>query len=226
MHIAILGGTGKEGRGLAYRWTRAGHTVVIGSRSLERATAAAAELNDLVAGAPAGRASDAPVSGADNPAAAAAGEVVVLAVPYEAQPPTLEAVRASLGGKVLVVTTVPIDPAARRRVRLPAAGSASAEAQQQLGDAARVVAAFQNVAYEQLTGEEPVECDVLIAGDDAAAKATVAGLVRDAGLRPWDIGPIANAVVPEALTVALININVKNKVRGAGIRITGVPPAA
>lgn len=217
MKIAILGGTGKEGKGLAYRWLKAGHGVLIGSRSAERAHAAAAEINALLGGQ-----APSPVQGLDNPAAAAAADVIVLTVPYMAQASTLEAARAALAGKVVVITTVPLDTASVRRVHLPPGGSASAEAQQQLPEA-RVVAAFQNVAYEHLLHDAPIECDVLVCGNDKDAKAVVLGLARDAGLAAWDAGPIENAVVPEALTSVLININIRNKVKSSGIRVTGVP---
>jgi NADPH-dependent F420 reductase len=220
MKIAILGGTGKEGKGLAYRWLKAGHTVIIGSRSAEKAQAAAAEIGALLE-----RQAPSPVQGLDNPAAAAEADVVVLTVPYMAQATTLEAARAALADKVVVITTVPLDTANVRRVHLLPGGSASAEAQQQLPEA-RVVAAFQNVAYEHLLHDTPIECDVLVCGNDRDARTTVLGLARDAGLVAWDAGPIENAVVPEALTSVLININIRNKVKSSGIRVTGVPALA
>lgn len=215
MKIAILGGTGKEGKGLAHRWARAGHEIIIGSRSLEKAQAAAQDVN-------AGAGRDA-ATGLGNPEAARAADLVVLTVPYAAQQDTLEAARDGLAGKILVITTVPIDPANVRRVTIPPGGSASAAAQAQLGPEVRVVSAFQNVAYERLLHDEEVDCDVLVTGNDKDAKAQVIALAREAGMTAWDGGPIENAVVAEALTSVLININIRNKVKSSGIRITGVP---
>jgi hypothetical protein len=215
MRIAILGGTGKEGKGLAHRWARAGHAIIIGSRSLEKAQAAAQDVNAA--------AGHEVATGLENPAAAAAAELVVLTVPYAAQHHTLETVRAGLAGKILVVATVPLDPANVRRVTIPPGGSASAEAQAQLGPEVRVVSAFQNVAYERLLHDEELGCDVLVTGNDKDAKAQVIALAKEAGMVAWDAGPIENAVVAEGLTPVLININIKNKVKSSGIRVTGVP---
>lgn len=216
MRIGILGGTGKEGSGLGLRWAHAGHEVVIGSREREKAERVATQLNALL-----GR--DA-ITGLENLEAARQGEVVVLTVPYAAHLATLEGVRQALPGKVLVEATVPLDPAAARRVKLPPAGSAAMESQQFLGPDVRVVAAFHNVSAEHLKElGHPIDCDVLVCGDDRAAKEIVIGLAHDAGMRAFDAGPLVNAAVPEGLTSVLININVRFKIKNAGIRITGVP---
>ncbi len=216
--LAILGGSGDLGGGLAFRWARAGYPVIIGSRSAERAEQAAAALAARV---PQGR-----VRGLDNAAAAAAGDIVVLTVPFANQVPTLEAVKAQLQGKILVDVTVPLVPPRVGTVQLPAGGSAGQIAQNLLGEGVRVVSAFQNVAAAHL--EDPdhdPDCDVLVCGNDAAACEQVLALVAAAGMKGWHAGPIANSVVAEALTSVLITLNRRYKIPGAGFRITGTPRA-
>lgn len=211
--LGILGGTGKEGHGLAYRWAKAGYHVIVGSRSEERAIAAAAKLND--------RLGKELVEGLVNQKAAEACDIAVLSVPYSAQHDTLEAVKAQLTGKVLVTVTVPIDSKDRYTVDPPAAGSAAQEAQQQLGDSVKVVAAFQNVSHAHLREDGPVPCDVLVCGDSEAAKEQVLHMVSAAGLVGWDAGKLKNAVVAEGLSSILLWINKHYEMRSAGIRITG-----
>lgn len=212
--IAVLGGTGKEGSGLALRWARHGHRVIIGSREAERAVSRAEELNaqhgvELV--------------GMANTDAAAAADLVVLSVPYSAHQATLESVRAQLDGKILVDLTVPLKPPKVRRVHLPAGESAALEAQALLGDSVQVVAAFQNVSAEELADPaHTIDCDVLICGDNAAAREAVAALAEAAGMRGIHAGPLANAVAVESLTPVLLFINNKYGIKGSGIRITGV----
>jgi NADPH-dependent F420 reductase len=216
--IGVLGGTGQEGSGLALRWALRGHDVIIGSRSEEKAVAAAQALNQLLAG----RGS---VRGASNRAAAQAATVVVLTVPYSAQAGTAELVRDLLPGKILIDVTVPLMPPKVDRVQLPESGSAVVALQRRLGESVKVVSAFQNVAATHLKDlSHEIECDVLVCGDDPASRETVIGLARDAGLRAWHAGTLANSVAAEALTSVLIAINKRYKVAGAGIRITGMPP--
>lgn len=217
--IAIIGGTGKEGKGLAYRWAKAGYSIIIGSRSVEKANAAADELSQIL---PAG----ALVKGLENPAAAGEADLVVLTVPYTAHVSTLESIRDCLSGKVLVDVTVPLVPPKVTRVQMPAAGSAAQEAQSILGAEVQVVSAFQNISYEHLLHDDKVECDVLVCGGNKAARAAVLGLVAAAGLTGWDAGPIENSVVAEGLTSILIGLNKQFGVQSAGIRITGVLPAS
>ena len=218
LRIAVLGGTGKEGSGLALRWAAAGHSVIIGSRELEKAQRAAAELNARL-----GRET---VAGMTNQDAAAQADIVVMTVPFAAHAATIESVREVVQGKVFVDVTVPLDPQNVRRVKMPPAGSASAEAQQLLGDAVKVVAAFQNIGAEHLVAaDHEVECDVLVCGNDKDAKKQVIELAQSIGIRAWDAGPIENAVVVEGLTSVLIGLNIKHKVNAAGIRITGIPVA-
>jgi NADPH-dependent F420 reductase len=214
--IAILGGTGQEGSGLALRLGKAGHRVVLGSRDAARAVAAAGEMNRVL-----GR--DA-ISGAANKAAADAADIVMLTVPYAAQRGTVEEVRESLRGKILVDATVPLVPPKVARVQLPPGGSAAAAIQALLGGEVRVVSAFQNISAHRLRDlDHAVDCDVLVCGDDVAAREVVIGLAADIGLTAYHAGPIANSAAAEALTSVLIAINMRYKSPGAGIRITGVP---
>jgi len=213
--IAILGGTGNEGPGLALRWARAGHQVIIGSRRQEKALRVAHELN--------ARLSTDTITGMENHAAAERCDVAVLTVPYSAQNALLESLRSSLQGKVLINTTVALKPPKVARVYIPPEGSATEQAQALLGENVKVVAAFQNVAADRLLElETPIECDVLVCGDDKAAKRLAIGLARDLGTRGIDAGPLVNARAVEALTSVLIGINIRYKVHGAGIRITGL----
>jgi len=217
MRIAILGGTGKEGSGLALRWANAGHQVIIGSRDAEKAARVAEELNLALGDAGGG------ITGAGNLEAAQAGEVVVLTVPYAAHAATLESARAALAGKVLIDVTVPVNPADITRVSVPAGGSATQEAQALLGDSVKVVAAFQNISFTHLKKlDSAIDCDVLVCGNDAGAKQTALQLIQDAGMRGFDAGPVENAIVVEGLTSVLLAINKRHKIKGAGIRITGL----
>lgn len=212
--ISVIGGTGALGGGLARRWARAGYRIVIGSRDAARAVAAAGALREQHAGAD--------ISGMDNAAAAASGDVVVLTVPFAHQRPTLEAIRAACQGKILVDATVPLVPPKVARVQLPAEGCAALIAQQICGDGVRVVSAFQNVAADLLASDRDMDCDILVAGDQPAARSVVIGLAERAGLRAWHAGPLANAAAAEALTSVLIFINRQHPDRHAGIRITGL----
>jgi 8-hydroxy-5-deazaflavin:NADPH oxidoreductase len=214
--IAIIGGTGKEGKGLAFRWGRAGHKVVIGSRQAEKAQAAADEVCHLLQG-------DAAVNGMTNPEAAQQAEVVVLTVPFNVHQDMLQSLKPYLAGKILVDVTVPLVPPKVTKVQMPPAGSASLEAQQIVGEDTQVVAAFQNISYEKLINDEDIECDVLVCGSSKTARTQVLELVKDAGLVGWDAGPLENSVVVEGLTSILIGLNKQFGVQSAGIRLTGIP---
>jgi 8-hydroxy-5-deazaflavin:NADPH oxidoreductase len=215
--IGVIGGTGAEGSGLAFRWALAGHEVVIGSRSQDKARETAKELERLLGDRGA-------VRGATNVEAAAAGEIVVLCVPYSAQQAGAEEARAHLTGKILVDVTVPLVPPRVDRVQLPGGESAVLALQRMLGSEVRVVSAFQNVSAMHLKDEHHVvDCDVLVCGDDRAAREAVIGLARDAGLRAWHAGVLANSAAVEAMTSVLIAINKHYKVKASGLRITGVP---
>ncbi len=213
--LAVIGGTGKEGKGLAYRWAKAGYRVIIGSRSLERAQKAAAEIRERVG-------PQARVEGRANADAAAAGDIVVLAVPYSAHRATAQALRDAVQGKIVVDVAVPLNPPKVTKVHLPPGGSAALEAQEIFGPEVHVVDAFQNISHHVLWSDETPEMDVLVAGRGKAARQTVMRLVEDAGFRAWDAGPIENTVVVEALTPVLIYINKAYGGPNAGVRIVGV----
>ncbi len=213
--IAVLGGTGAEGGGLAVRWANAGYKVILGSRSKERADASAAQMNTLIGAQR--------VSGDGNLAAAQQADIVVLAVPYSGQRPTAMEVKSALEGKILVDVTVPLVPPKVARVQLPSGGSAVAALQAELGESVRVVSAFQNISAHHLSDLSHVmDCDVLVSGDSEEAREEVIKLVEAAGMRGIHAGPLANSAAAEALTSILISINRRYKVEGAGIRITGL----
>ena len=216
MKIAILGGTGEQGPGLALRWAMAGEEVIIGSRSQERAEKVAAELNAEIG--------QERIRGLENPQAAEAAEIIVLTVPYTAHLSTLESVRTQVQGKIFVDVSVPLDPDNPRRMKMPPAGSATEEAQAFLGTETKVVAAFQNVSAHLLRDpQHGIDCDVLVCGNDAEAKKTVMGLVTIMGLHAYDVGLAESARVVEGLTSMLIRLNIRHKVKGSGIRLTGLP---
>lgn len=211
--LAIIGGTGALGLGLAMRWAAAGYPVVIGSRSREKAQSAAREIKPAN-GAPA-------VRGEDNATAARAGDIVVIAVPFSNHDAMLDEIRECVAGKIVVDAVVPLVPPKVSLVQLPAQGSAAQMAQARLGDGVRVVSAFHNVGAAKLQASGAVDCDVLVFGNDRAARDSVIALADALGTRGIDGGPIANSVAAEALTSVLIGINRRYKVDGAGIRITG-----
>jgi 8-hydroxy-5-deazaflavin:NADPH oxidoreductase len=214
--LAVLGGTGNEGPGLALRWAQSGkYQVIIGSRQQEKAERVASELNAKL-GEPL-------IEGLQNLAAAHAADIAVLTVPYDAQAPTLESVKDALTGKILINVTVPLKPPKVSVVNIPAGGSAAVEAKNLLGENVRVVAAFQNVGAAHLANkDEAIPCDVLVCGDDKEAKAEAIALAEAAGMKGIDAGALANAVVVEGLTSVLIGINIRYKSKGSGIHITGI----
>src|SRR5512142_201608 len=180
--IAVLGGTGKEGKGLAYRWAKAGYRVLIGSRSSEKAVKAAYEIMQLLEGSSS-------VVGVTNLEAAQQAEIVVITVPYSAHRETLEGVKEALKGKLLVDVTVPLVPPKVSKVQMPPAGSAAQEAKEILGEGVEVVDAFQSISYEHLMHGDDVPCDVLVTGSSKEARQEVLKLVEAAGLTGWDAGP-------------------------------------
>lgn len=232
--IGIVGGTGELGRALARRWARAGYSVIIGSRRLASAEAAASALNQAAqaegwarpgagAGAEAeGGAEESPaVRGLENSAAAQRAELLVVTVPFAVQAATLASIAPQAQGKILVDVTVPLVPPKVAKVQLPAQGSAGQIAQRVLGEGVRVVSALQNVAAVHLHGDEPIACDVLVCANDKAARQTVIELIADIGLRGLHAGLIDNAAAAEALTSILINLNKRYKTH-TGIKITGI----
>jgi len=239
--IAVIGGTGAEGAGLALRWALAGYPVIVGSRDAARAEEAAAAIEECaracappvddaldaaeVARRLARPRTDEPaICGMENPDAAESCHIAVLTVPYAAHPATLQIIRAGVQGKILVDVTVPLRPPKVATVQLPPAGAAAVEAQALLGPGVRVVSAFQNVAAGHLKDpDREIDCDVLVCGDDKAAREIVIGLAEAAGMRGWHAGPLVNSAAAEALTSVLISINRAHKIPGAGLRITGAP---
>lgn len=212
--IAIIGGTGKEGKGLAFRWAKAGHRVTIGSRSLDKAEAAVSELKALIG-------DEVDLSAAVNEDAVRASEIAVLTVPFSVHRQTLGGLKDALKGKVLIDVCVPIIPPKVTKVQMPEEGSATQQAKAILGGDTLVCCAFQNISYEHLMDDDEVDCDVIVCGEKDA-RPLVLQLVQDAGLKGWDGGQIENAVIPEGLTSILIGLNIKYKVPSAGIRITGI----
>ena len=211
--IAILGGTGDLGTGLAIRWAKAGHKIIIGSRTQEKAEAAVTALRDI--------SPQTDASAMVNEDAAAAGDIVVLTVPYAHQLSTLEGVKSSLSGKILIDVTVPLMPPAVGKVQLPEGGSAGKMAQDLLGDDVMVVTAFQNIAAHLLQQDVKIECDVLVAGNKKIAREKVIELAGQAGMTGWHAGPIENSAAAEALTSILIQINRRHDISHSGLKIIG-----
>jgi NADPH-dependent F420 reductase len=214
MNIAILGGTGKEGAGLATRWAMAGHSIIIGSRDPARAHDKAVELRD--------KAHKIPIVGHSNAEAAALGEVVVIALPAAGLATTLPEVRDACRGKIVVSTVVPLTFGGPRLFTPPPAGSSAEEVQALLPEA-KVVAAFHHIAAHELaeTGHE-IECDLLMCGADAEAKGVVSELGRSMGLRAVDVGALSNAGPLEGITAVLATINRRYKLKNSGLKITGL----
>lgn len=206
--IAVVGGTGKLGAAIARRLAKAGRTVIIGSRSAESAEKAASELGFGL-------------TGMANADAAAAGDVIIVTVPFAAQEATLADIAPHVAGKIVVDTTVPLVPPKVMRVQLPLEGSAAVRAQNLLGEGVTMVSAFHSVAAHKLITDNDVECDVLVFGDDKAARGVVVDLANAAGLRGLHGGALVNSAAAEALTSVLIFLNKTYSVDGAGIRITG-----
>ncbi|HWQ70274.1 MAG TPA: NADPH-dependent F420 reductase [Patescibacteria group bacterium] len=216
MKIAILGGTGREGSGLALRWGASGEEVIIGSRDVERATAAAERLNKLLR--------TAAIRGALNRQAALEADVAVLTVPYAAHRAALTEVKEALRGKLLIDTTVPLDPKTHERLVQAHHGSALQEAQECLGPSVKVVAAFQNIGCDLLKElGKVIDCDVLVCGDDSDARRLAAVLAAKAGLRAVDTGSSQHAGTIEGLTALLIDLKRRYKTKETGIKITGLP---
>ncbi len=219
--IAILGGTGALGTGLARRWSQAGYPIIIGSRTAEKAQTAVDELKAIMSERGVENIS---VEAADNVAAAKAGDIVTLTVPYSHHASTLESVKADLQEKILIDVTVPLRPPKVGTVQLPEAGSAAQEAQALVGENVKVVSAFQNVAAHHLQEGEAIACDVLVAGNNKEARAEVVTLVEAAGMKGFSVGPLANSAAAEALTSVLIQLNRQFKCH-TGIQISGIPEA-
>jgi len=218
--IAIVGGTGSEGYGLALRWARAGEHIVIGSRDEQRALAAAEKLQKEVAAA-------AQISGAENQQAVNDADVVVLTVPFQAHAATIRHIKPAIKpGAVLIDASVPLATAIGGKVTQTLGvwdGSAAQQAAASLPKGISVVAAFQNVSADLLHDNRPLECDVIICTDDPKAREVVTDLVHKIpGLRALDGGALENAHIVEQITALLITLNIRHKSHSAGIRITGL----
>ncbi len=215
--ISIIGGTGKEGKGLAFRWYRAGYDVVIGSRTIEKAEVAISEVKALVQN------SSGSLKAAANDDAAKAGDVIVLTVPFQFHIEMVEFLKPFIEGKILVDVTVPLVPPKVSMVQMPSEGSAAQQAQKILGDTADVVAAFQNISFENLLSDEIPACDILVCGRKKVSRGIVLELIQNAGMVGWDAGYLENSVVVEGMTSILIGLNKKYNVKSSGIQITGIP---
>lgn len=214
--IAIIGGTGKEGKGLAYRWAKAGQEIVIGSRQVEKAQIAADEINHLLGNTPN------LITGLQNTQAADWCDIAVLTVPFSAHEIMLNDLKECLAGKILIDVTVPLVPPKVTKVQMPPAGSAALTAKAVLGDTVQVVSAFQNISYERLLEGGDIDCDVLVTGTSKEARLRVIELVKIAGMIGYDAGPIENSMVAEGLTSILIGLNNQFGIHNAGIKITGI----
>lgn len=210
--IAILGGTGSLGRGLAYRLAKSGYTVIIGSRDASCATLAAENIKRMQ--------KNENVIGCENREAASASDIVVLTVPYAHQKATLKHVRDVIHGKILIDTTVSLRPPKVDCVQLPKEGSAGLIAQKLVGDVVDVVSAFQNIAANHLCSDDNILCDILVTANNVDAAEAVINIARDISLNAWYAGPILNSVATEAMTSLLISINKRYKLHGAGIVIS------
>jgi 8-hydroxy-5-deazaflavin:NADPH oxidoreductase len=219
--IGILGGTGPEGSGLAYRWARAGEHIVIGSRDAQRAAETAAQLRARIGGT-------AQIDGADNAATVAQCEIVVLTVPFSGQTPLLKQLKSAWRpGTIVIDTTVPLAATvggAATRMLGVWQGSAAEQTKELLPAGVSVAAAFQNLGSEVLAGDGPVDCDVLVCSDDEKAKQIAFDLAgKIPGARALNGGKLENARIVESLTALLIGLNMRYKVHAAGIRFTGLP---
>ncbi len=222
MKIAIIGGTGDQGLGLALRFADAGEHVIVGSRDLKKAEGAVDLMKDLL------NTSDLPnVTAMTNQDAAVNGDIVILTVPLQAQMVTLKSIKDHLNGEIFVDATSPLEGClggkATRYVDLWE-GSAAERSAEFLGEKAIVVSAFCNISASSLTSiKENVECDCLISGDDHDANLTVMELAEKiSGVKAVECGALENARIVEKLTPLLINLNIRNKIKNAGIRITNL----
>lgn len=215
MKLALVGGTGREGKGLAPRWAKAGHEVFIGSRKQEKGERVAAELNE---------AHGLTMRGGDNAWAVSQADTVVVTVPYKAHQATLEGLADDLKGKVVIDITVPLRPPKVREVHLPEGTSAALEANQVLGEDVALAAALHHISSEHLgDADHTFDCDVLVASDHQHATAAAIELIGNLGMRGLDAGPLRNAIALESLTPVLLYMNKRYKASGTGLKITGLP---
>ena len=207
--ISLLGGTGDLGTGLATRLLKAGHKVIIGSRTLEKAQQAERSLGKNT-------------KGLLNKDAALQGEIVILTVPFAHQRGIVEECKTELKGKLFIDTTVPLMPPKVATVQLPSEGSAAEIAQNILGDDVRVVSAFQNISAELLKSDKEIDCDVLVCGNKKEWRQEVIDLVNALGMKGWHAGMLPNSAAVEAMTSVLISINKHHAISHSGIKVTGL----
>ena len=207
--ISLLGGTGDLGTGLATRLLKAGHKVIIGSRTLEKAQQAERSLGKNT-------------KGLLNKDAALQGEIVILTVPFAHQRGIVEECKTELKGKLFIDTTVPLMPPKVATVQLPREGSAAEIAQNILGDDVRVVSAFQNISAELLQSDKEIDCDVLVCGNKKEWRQEVIDLVNTLGMKGWHAGMLPNSAAVEAMTSVLISINKHHAISHSGIKVTGI----
>lgn len=214
MRIAFIGGTGEEGMGLAYRFAMAEHACTLGSRAIEKAQAAVAELLQKDAALP--------LTAATNEDAAASGEIVVVTTPYTAQAATLQPLASALFGKIVVSTVVPMSFDGGKAALVAVPEGSAAQQEQALLPGATVVAAFQNLSAKKLLKGGTIDADVVVCADDAEARQKIMALAASIdGVRGIDGGALANALMVEAITVLLVSIN-RNYKTQTGIRIAGI----
>jgi NADPH-dependent F420 reductase len=228
--IAIIGGTGPEGSGLALRWAQAGETIIIGSRDPQRAKEAVEKLGEKGSGGTGVPARGLLVSGAENKASCESADIVVLTVPFEVQAEMLKQIKPALRpGQILVDATVPLAASVGGRPTRSLGvwqGSAAQQAAELVPEGVSVVAAFHNVSAELLHGEDPVDCDVIVCSDDKVAAQRIRALARKIpGVRTVDGGKLENARIVEQITALLVGFNIRSKGH-SGLRITGLPPEA
>jgi 8-hydroxy-5-deazaflavin:NADPH oxidoreductase len=221
--IAIIGGTGPAGMGLALRWVRAGETVIIGSREEQRAQQAAASIQRRVG-------DQARISGMENSAACAAADILMLTVPFEGQASLLKRLKAAMtAGSILIDATVPLAAGVGGRASRTLGvwqGSAAQQAAELVPQEVSVVAAFHNLSADLLGGDNPLDCDVVVCSDDPdAAQLTCELAAKIPGVRAIDGGKLENARIVEQITALLVGLNIRHKGH-SGIRITGLPPSA
>jgi NADPH-dependent F420 reductase len=221
--IAVLGGTGPAGTGLALRWARAGETIIIGSRDAKRAQESADGIEEIIG-------DQARVSGTENSAACAASDLLVLTVPFEGQAALLKQLKTAIRpGSILIDATVALAAGVGGRASRTLGvwqGSSAQQAAELVPKGVSVVAAFHNLSAELLNADDPLDCDVIVCSDDPnAAQLTRALAAKIPGVRPIDGGKLENARILEQITALLVGLNVRHKGHG-GIRITGLPPEA
>jgi 8-hydroxy-5-deazaflavin:NADPH oxidoreductase len=214
--LAVIGGTGKEGSAIAMRFAKSGVRTLIGSRDAAKAQNMANTINTKF--------NIKNVEGYTNRDATAKADIILLAVPYDGMKPILEDIKPAVTGKVIINIASSLDAEKKSRARINPAGSIAMEMQNFFGEGTKIVDAFQNISPEQLEKfDEKIETDVLVVGADRETRDMVIALIKKIGIDAFDAGMIQNAVIVECMTAALIAINIRYKVKGAGIRIIGVP---